>query len=202
MNKKYFIGIIVALLISVAGCKKAENLNIVDSIDNNSFLTTEGGRELESEELTYENNSSGQNPNIVIIDYNEENGTNAELVRELMKDLVDQDAIKNIDTESIEDEEEAMVEITEIIIENFRGNPKDITIKQGTAVRWVNMMYLQNIIIILPKEDGSYSSKWINDLKELWYNETYEYIFTKPGNYKWGSKTKFDKIYGTVTVVS
>lgn len=105
------------------------------------------------------------------------------------------------------DEEEEVVETPEsglknVIIENFRGEPEDFSITAGTTVKWTNLMYnYQQIIIILPKnDDGTYSSHWINDLVELNTNESYEYVFNESGNYKWGSKTKFEKIQGIITV--
>ena len=42
---------------------------------------------------------------------------------------------------------EVVDENQEIIIENFIGDPKDITIEEGTTVKWANMMYFKHIII-------------------------------------------------------
>ena len=200
MKIKYIsIIIMICLLFLVNGCKNdKDNENIIENIDeieNSDSVKIIGDGESDIVDEAEESSD------VVIIEYDEVNGTNADVVAELMKDLVDEDGGED-ETEEEEDVE-VVDENQEIIIENFIGDPKDITIEEGTTVKWANMMYFKHIIIILPsREDGTYSNNWVNDLKELWHNESYEYIFDEAGKYKWGSKTKFDKTRGIVTVVS
>jgi plastocyanin len=119
-------------------------------------------------------------------------------VKDLIKQLTEE---AGLETEE-EEEEEVVSTGKTIVIENFRGNPEDLTIKAGTTVTWENGMTFMNVIIILPQKNDSnkYETKWINDLVELWVNESYSYTFEEAGNFKWGSKTKFDKTYGFITV--
>lgn len=204
MKIKYLIGIImICLLVFVNGCSKGDDSNnlIVDDLNEVSGSTVED--EVQDSEAESQDSDSNDQDDIVVIEYDAE--TNAELVAELMKDLVDEDQTEvGTEEDSGEDStEEVASEEKEIILENFRGDPKDITIKKGTTVKWTNMMYFNHIIIILPKrDDNTYENRWINDdLEQLWYDESYEYTFDEVGNYKWGSKTKFDITNGKVAVV-
>jgi len=189
--------IIVCLLILISGCggKKDDmtSENIVQSIDDgqdDSVVIVGSGEVRDTDSNTAD---SGDESDVVVIDGT---GTDPDFVRDLIEDLVG-------DTTTV-DEADAGDEVSEereIIIENFRGNPKDLTVEAGTTVKWTNMMYFQHIIIILPEEDGIFSNRWINDLKEIWYEESYEYTFEEPGKYQWGSKSKFDITKGLIIVV-
>jgi plastocyanin len=198
MKIKYLMGIImICLLVFVNGCSKGTGGSgfVVDNIDEVS-----GSDTVDIVEDDVQDSDSNEQDDVVVIEYDDE--TNAELVAELMKDLVDED--KQTEEEQEQDEDtESTGEKKEIIIENFRGDPKDITIEKGTTVKWTNMMYFNHIIIILPKrDDNTYSNSWINkDLEQLWYEESYEYTFDEVGNYKWASKAKFDITNGKVAVV-
>ncbi|MBW2996459.1 hypothetical protein KY332_04105 [Candidatus Woesearchaeota archaeon] len=119
------------------------------------------------------------------------------------EDVDVKDLIKELSEEAgLDTEEEVVSTGSTIVIENFRGTPEDLDIKAGTTVTWENKMTFMNIIIILPQKNDSnkYDTRWINDLVELWIDESYSYTFEEAGDYKWGSKTKFDKTYGFITV--
>ncbi|MBR9691460.1 hypothetical protein GOV06_01615 [Candidatus Woesearchaeota archaeon] len=118
-------------------------------------------------------------------------------VKDLIKQLSEEAGL-----ETEEEAEEVTSESAIIVIEYFKGSPEDLNIKAGTTVTWDNQMSYKNIVIILPQREDSnkYETKWINDLVELWVNEEYSYTFEEAGSYKWGSKTKFDKINGIITV--
>ena len=64
------------------------------------------------------------------------------------------------------------------------------------------MNNFKQVILVLPyiPAEGKYSNVQINDLTIILVNESYEYTFEEAGLYKWGSKTKFDKINGIITV--
>jgi len=114
------------------------------------------------------------------------------------------------DDEATEDSSEADENVTatsnetkEIVIKGF--DSADLTIKAGDTVKWTNSMEnYKHIIIILPsKEDGEgFKSVWINDAFEgtILPGESYEYTFNETGDFKWGSKVKFQNIYGIITV--
>ena len=61
----------------------------------------------------------------------------------------------------------------------------------------------KQIIVIYPFiiSEGIYSNEPINSINEIWTGEEYSYTFDKSGKYKWGSKTKFDRIQGIITVI-
>jgi plastocyanin len=192
--------IMICLLILVSGCgKEKDDENIVESI-NGDAAEEEESSPAEAEE-SEESDSITEEDDVLVIEYDEETGTNADLVAELMKDLVDEDKFE-YDTEE-EEEEMVVSDDNEIVIENFRGNPMDIVIEKGSTVKWTNLMYFKHIIIILPDQgDGTFGNRWINeDLTELWVNESYEFAFEESGRYQWGSKTKFEVTKGIVTVV-
>ncbi|MBW2981894.1 hypothetical protein KY343_03385 [Candidatus Woesearchaeota archaeon] len=203
------ITIIICLLILISGCGSSDNdveeeesfiVEDIDEVQNNSVVII-GSGEARSQNSDSAEETEEEDSNVAVIEYDEETGTNADLVRELMEDLVDQDAITE-EEDSTEDEE-TVDEEREIVIENFRGNPRDIIIEKGTTVKWTNLMYFKHIIIILPERgDGTFENRWINeDLVELWYEESYEFTFEEEGKYQWGSKTKFDVTKGVVTVL-
>jgi plastocyanin len=203
MKIKYLIGIImICLLVFVNGCSKGDDSdNLVDDLNEISGSAVEDGVQ-DSEAESQDSDSNEQD--VVVIEYDDK--TNAELVAELMQDLVDEDnAEEESSDEEAYDEEVVVNEPKEIILEYFRGDPKDVTIDVGTTVRWTNMMHFNHIIIILPKrkDDNTYENRWINeDLEQIWYDESYEYTFNEVGNYKWGSKTKFDITNGKIVVVA
>lgn len=195
--------IMICLLILISGCRKEEiSGNIVENIseaqDADSVVVIGSG-----EAKARESDSAQeveQNDNVVIIEYDEETGTNADLVKELMKDLVDEDAAA--EEEVIEEETAGAGGKQEIIIDNFRGDPKDLAIEAGTTVIWTNNMHFNHVIIILPAQgDGTYAKTGINDLQQIWFEESYSFTFNETGKYKWGSKTKFDTTNGIITVV-
>jgi plastocyanin len=204
MKIKYLIGIImICLLVFVNGCSKGDDSDnlVVDDLNEVSGSAVDDNRQ--DSEAESQDSDSNEQDDVVVIEYDAE--TNAELVAELMKDLVDEDQTEE-DTEedgSEDSTEEVADEEKEIILDNFRGDPKDVTIEKGTTVKWTNMMHFSHVIIILPKrDDNTYENRWINeDLEQLWYDESYEYTFNEVGNFKWGSKTKFDITNGKVVVV-
>ncbi len=122
------------------------------------------------------------------------------LTTEELKELRDE-LMQGVNSdETTNDEEELSEGDQEIVIENFKGTPKDLTIAEETAVRWINnMANFKNIIEIRKKkDDGSYESK-IN-IGTILEGESCEYIFNEAGIYQWYSLTKADKIKGIITV--
>jgi len=200
MKKKYLsIIIVMCLLILVSGCGKDDEIsgNVVDEVEEaeepNPVVIIGTGDSQNIDPATAVDQDANTEDDIdTEAEDNTESNPNADLVAELMADLIG-------DTE---DTEEVASGEKEIVIENFRGNPKDVIVEAGTTVTWINKMYFQHIVIILPDQgDGTYANRWINDLEELWYDESYEYTFEEAGKYKWGSKSKFEVTYGTVTVL-
>lgn len=196
MKTYYIIGLILVILL-LAGCQEKVG-EVVE--DNLSEDTTETSTE-------YVNDSeSVLEDNITVEDTTEqENQTSEEnkSVTELYEELSEEVGLETDDDESDEDvETQTASDNPEIIINNFRGDPSDLNVEKGTTVKWINKMHFQNVIIILPQEEDSsgYSNKWINDIKKLWINESYEYTFNQTGKYQWGSKTDFDHIQGIITV--
>lgn len=112
------------------------------------------------------------------------------------------------DEEGEEDDEEtdggeATGPITEdIIIENFKAEPSDVTIGVGDNVKWTNEMpNFKHLIVIYPqREDGTYSKANINEKETTLTGESYTYTFSENGSYKWFSLTKADKVRGIITV--
>jgi plastocyanin len=189
---KFRILLMILVVLILVGCKKeTTEQNIVENLS--------GGGEVQenvSTEVTepVANETTEEEETVAANETAEENETDTQA-------LIEQ--LWNTSKEEEETPAEKPVSgIKEVTIHNFIGDPEDFSITAGTTVRWTNLMYnYQQIIIILPKnEDGSYSSHWINDLVEINTNESYEYIFNETGTFKWGSKTKFDKIQGIITV--
>ena len=175
MKTSYIIWIIaVFLLLAIGGCKHADVE--VSGATTGSNISASGTSEIQSSNASEteisatEGNNSGN-----------EGGSN--------------------ETAGETETEKPLAEETITII-NFRGEPEDLSIKVGTTVTWKNdMENMVQIIIILPsKETGVYSSKEINNVVRTLPGDSYSYIFNETGDYKWGSKTKFDKIYGFITV--
>ena len=204
MKLKY-ISLILILLILV-GCGKdvsedTENVSEEETVDNATNETLDnkalfeqlmGGDddEEEEEEVTDEEEEEEE---VTDEEEEEEELDNKALFEQLMGG--------DDDEEEEEEEEEIVSGLKEVKIENFRGDPDDFTITSGTTVKWTSYMYYNLYIVILPKEeDGTYASKWVNELQSLWFNDTYEYTFNETGTYKWGAKGLLDKIVGTVTV--
>ncbi|MBW2965681.1 hypothetical protein KY342_01100 [Candidatus Woesearchaeota archaeon] len=182
--------IMVCLLVLVSGCgKETDDENVVENID--------GDESSDSAEESEESDSTEENSDVVIIEYDEETGTNADLVAELMKDLVDED---NADEEE-EEEEVVISEDQEIVIENFRGDPKDIVVEKGMTVKFTSLMpnFKHVIQIRKKKADNTYETP-IN-VGVILEGETCEYIFEEEGTYQWLSKTNYPVTSGTVTVV-
>jgi plastocyanin len=136
-------------------------------------------------------------------------GTKVDDVKALLKNLskeaglpTDEEEEETVDEGGIEEETTETSEHT-ILVANFKGTPSDLKINVGDTVVWKDEMENYKIVIlVLPELNDSnvYSSKEINDAKETFYNESYSFTFTEAGEYKWGAKPKFDKIYGFITV--
>ena len=103
-------------------------------------------------------------------------------------------------------EEDTSGELIELEIEYFKTQPEsDWSIKKGDTISWTNLMpnYVHRIAIFPEKEEGSgtYEQRWVNEVEDTLTDETYTYTFNETGKFKWGSLTKFDKIYGFITVI-
>lgn len=177
----------VILLLFVSGCGKEKvSSNIVEELHGE-----DGSEDVVIEEAVAEESAEEVG--------DEENLSTKELIEKLSKEA----GLISDDEEETEEEvsDETGPEIKEIVIENFKANPKDLSIKVGDTVRWTNLMpNFKHIIIILPDGDGTYSSRYINDVQDILLDESYEYTFNEAGKYKCGSKTKFDKVWGIITV--
>jgi len=181
MKAKYIAGIIaIVLLVVLSGCQKADvevsGATVKDRTDN---LT---GKE---ETNKTEDSNDGLSTKELIDKLTEEAGLDSEKEDEAAKET-----------------SKAVSEEATITIINFKGEPADLNIKVGTTVTWKNDMdNMIQIIVILPKREGGvYSSKEINELVRIMPGDSYSFTFTEEGSYKWGSKTKFDKIYGFIEV--
>ena len=195
MKLRYLIlGIVIGLLI-LGGCtKKTVEENIVEILPENESgnVSAEGAEG--PEEISAEDRSLSTKD--LIKKLSEEAGLPVE----------EEEGETAVEAETNEVAEETVEENTgsqteEVIIDNFIAEPEDLSVKVGDTIKWTNNMEnFKQIIVIFPQEDGSYSTKEINDKVEIFLNESYEFTFNETGSYKWGSLTKFDKIYGIITV--
>ena len=174
------LAIAAILLIALSGCKNTGIVVEENAADNK---TTEA-----AEEQTEPTEPTGP------VD-----------VKALLKNLSQEAGLPT--EESVAENETAEISagtIYDIAIENFRGNPDDLTIKVGDTIVWTNLMdNFKQAILILPKKANStaYQTNEINDVVFINKNEKYNYTFNQAGSFKWGSKTKFDKINGIITVI-
>jgi len=197
MKLNYLILGLAIISLILAGCSADGTGNVVNELPSEADSTEEVAEE-----------------DVEVIESLEGLSTK-EMIEKLSQDAGLIDADEETDEEDADeetDEEDADEETDEetttsgnnsISILNFRATPDDLSINAGDTVTWTNEMdnFIQ-IIIILPYEveEGKYSNKEINDLIELAKDESYEFTFEEAGVYKWGSKTKFDKINGIITV--
>ena len=189
MNIKYLILALTILSLALSGCGEDTSDNVVDELPGEE----DSAADTETENL--------------------EELSTKEAIEQAYKEAGLLDDSEDEETED-ESEQEAEEETTaaatpagnsehNIIIQNFRGTPDDLDISVGDTITWTNLMTnYKQIIIIMPwvTSEGKYDDKWINDVKEILTNETYSYTFNESCKYQWGSKTKFDKINGEITV--
>lgn len=190
MKTNYLITIFAILLISLTACATIET-NVVEELPEETEETTvvviseEGGVVEETEEV-------------------EETETNVSvLIEKAYEDAGLIDNSSETEESNSSDANETSSEVKEVSIEYFKGVPEDFSISVGTTVRWTNNMdNYKHIVIIMPwiEDEGKFSNAWMNDLEELLVNEVYEYTFDEAGSYRWGSKTKYDKVKGEITV--
>ncbi len=182
MKAHYLVGILaIVLLLALSGCKTGEVVN-PDVVEETSNETEEAGGS-EDEEID---------------------------VKALLNQLSEEAGLETDDgedevNESEESDEEEITssDVKEVTIVNFKGIPEDFDIAVGTTVKWTNEMdnFMQIIVIYPQKNDSNkYEQMPVNDIIELLHGESYEYTFENAGTFKWGSKTKFDKIVGIITV--
>lgn len=79
----------------------------------------------------------------------------------------------------------------EVVMEDTQYVPKEITVKTGTTVIWVNADPVDHTVTA---NDGKFDS---GDLGE---GDTFTYTFTKPGVYEYGCLLHPPDMKGTVTV--
>ena len=193
MKIQYIIGIIaIVLLLTLSGCGTTGEVVNENDVSSEEIAEEETIADESSEES---NEYEGMDTKDLIKKLSEEAGLSTE----------DESVEEEETTEENETEEEETVESDafEVIIESFKGNPDDFTIKVGRTVKWTNNMdNFKHAILILPKKNDSnkYETKEINDLVYLLHGESYEYTFDEAWEYKWGSKTKFDKVNGIITI--
>ncbi len=192
MKTNYLITIFAILLISLTACATIET-NVVEELPE----ATE-----ESEVVVISEGESSEGSVV------EESGSVEEDSEETNVSVLIEQAYADaglIDNSSADEEEEETTNktIKDVSIEYFKGVPEDFSISVGTTVRWTNNMdNYRHIVIIMPwlEDEGKFSNVWMNDLEELLVNEVYEYTFDEAGSYKWGSKTKYEKVKGDITV--
>jgi len=189
MKTRYMIGIFaVFLLLALSGCSGKGEVVAPEEESDEDFGGGETEAAEDSEELTD----------------GEKELTNKELLKKLQEEAgLDSGEDDSESADETEDTTESVLEVKEVTIQNFKGTPDDFTIEVGTTVRWTNFMNnFKQLIVILPWDDdkGKYDFKEINDMKQILYNESYEYTFEEAGDFRWGSKTKFDKINGEIKV--
>ena len=198
MKINYIIGILIVMIFLLNGC--GNNGEVIQDVEDNEEDYFEKFEDQNNTDTAKEENETEETT---------ENKNEEVDVKELINKLGQEEGLwegeekeKTSDGGEEEGEESASTEENLITIENFRADPDDITIKVGETVRWHNLMTYKNIILILPQKNNSnkYETKWINDLEEMLYDDSFKYTFNEVGNYKWGSKTKFDKIYGFIEV--
>lgn len=187
--------IMICLLILVSGCQSQEDENVVEDInevgDNSSSV------------VIIENTVTGEDSEIAdseeaddseVSEDDQTGGTSADLVEELMQDLVSDDT-------GTEEEEETVSEDQEIIIEYFRGDPKDLTIEQGATVKFTNNMpnFKHVMQVRKKKDDGTYEHPITVGV--ILEGESAEYTFDETGTFQWLSATNYPITSGRITVV-
>lgn len=183
MKIEYLIGILIILLVALSSCATIET-NVVDELPGES-----------GDEVVVISSEEGA----VIEEETEE--TNETNVSALIQEAYEEAGLIENDTE--ETEEETVTSTNRILIEYFKGYPEDMSIDVGESITWTNMMdNFKHLVIVLPYDevDQSYSIVPINDLQYILKNDMYTYTFNESGTYKWGSKTRFDKVQGIITV--
>lgn len=192
------IMILVGMLV-FAGCNQTEDVegdlqeDVVVEVEEKDSTEVEAVLEeaVEEEETVVEKTEDATEP--------EETVEEEEIVE---ADLEEEAPEVNETVQEVIEEESG--ETIELEIEYFRTEPdSDWTINKGDTIQWTNKMpnYVHRIALFNEEEDGTFGQRWFNEVEDTLTGETYSYTFNETGKFKWGSLTKFDKIYGYITVI-
>jgi hypothetical protein len=200
MNMKNIIAILfIVAILALAGCSNSDP-NVVEKVDKASI-----------------NNQSSTGSDTIVVETEKQDSTEtanpaapapeAQKPAEQPKPVETAPAPAVVVVPPVNDTEVKATTtgaVRTITINSFEETYPDIAVKVGDSVQWTNKMpnIRQIIAIIAPNSDGSYGSHPMNNVKNssVMPQGSYEYTFTAPAKYKWGSMTKFDAVYGYIIV--
>lgn len=197
MKTRYLIlGIFVLLIMVGCGTNKNNEDNVVDELPTDAEVDDTNTDMEKSDEIPAE--YEGLDTKELIKKLSEDAGLETDDGEDTEENDDNTTNTENDDSEDLTSEPG----VKEISIENFKGVPSDITVNAGDTVRWTNNMdNFKQVVIVCAEEEKRYNcNSPINNKVEILQGESYEFTFEEDGSYKWGSITKFDKIYGIVTV--